>query len=123
MSAKYKKERGARPDKNQPDIVKDLRKLGAIVETGHDDILIEYQGRLYWIEIKESSPFTLKGKLRKGFLRDNQIRLLKKQLTRYAVCWTFAQCFDFIRDIDGDYLTPAKYKGLLIFKHWDDQKI
>lgn len=40
-------------DTNQPDIVKALRQIpGVTVVTGHDDILVGYQGVTRWYEIK-----------------------------------------------------------------------
>ena len=39
-------------DANQPDIVKELRKLGYSVELDHDDIIVGHNGRTYWYEIK-----------------------------------------------------------------------
>ena len=42
----------ARTDDNEKDIVKDLRKLGYQVETGHDDILVAANNKTYWYEVK-----------------------------------------------------------------------
>ena len=42
----------AKCDTNQPQIVKDLRKLGFSVETGVNDILVGRCGKTYWFEIK-----------------------------------------------------------------------
>jgi len=39
-------------DSNQPQIVKDLRRMGYSVETGYDDILVGANGYTYWFEIK-----------------------------------------------------------------------
>ena len=49
--SKYRQ--AAKIDANQPDIVKDLRKIkGVTVELNHDDILVGYKGITYWYEIK-----------------------------------------------------------------------
>ena len=49
--SKYRQ--AAKIDSNQPDIVKDLRKInGVTVELNHDDILVGYKGLTYWFEIK-----------------------------------------------------------------------
>lgn len=49
--------RNAKVDKNQPEIVKALRKAGAVVKHVHQlkklfDILVYYKGRTYSVEIK-----------------------------------------------------------------------
>ena len=53
--------RAARIDRNQPEIVEALRKLGASVQplhTVHDsvpDLLIGYQGRNFLLEVKDGT--------------------------------------------------------------------
>ena len=49
----------ARADANQPEIVKQLRKMGMSVQCNMDDILIGWKGKNYWIEIKDPAK-TLK---------------------------------------------------------------
>ena len=77
----------AKNDKNQPEIVKELRKVpGLTVETGHDDILVGYNGQTYWYEIKETPKSTVK---------DTQYKLAKE--------WTGSYRFAFsARDILQD---------------------
>jgi len=53
--------RAAKVDKNQPTIVKALRRIGAKVLHCHQiknafDILVAYQGKLFMIEIKDGMP-------------------------------------------------------------------
>lgn len=56
--------RAAKVDANQPAIVKALRAIpGVEVQTGHDDILVGYQGVTRWYEIKNRDG---KNKLQDG---------------------------------------------------------
>ena len=99
----------AKVDSNQLEIVASLRKYGAIVTPGHDDILVAFDDKLFWIELKESSPFTKKGTLKSGIIKPSQYKLLETMNDTYAICWTITQCFDFLNGFDGDYITPSKY--------------
>ena len=48
-------------DKNQNDIVKELRKIpGLSVQLDVNDILVGYQGKTYWYEIKENPTSAVK---------------------------------------------------------------
>lgn len=50
--------RAARNDANQKEIVKALRQFPHVtVEVGHDDILVGYDGRTYWYEIKNKNGY------------------------------------------------------------------
>jgi len=71
--------RAACNDGNQKEIVKALRELGASVETGHDDILVGYQGKTYWYELKATE---------KSKLRPHQEELLATWKGHYKVAWT-----------------------------------
>jgi len=75
--SKYR--RAAKVDANQPDIVKELRKLGYSVDVGHDDILVGHNGKTYWFEIKthEKAP-----------IKDSQHKLIKEWKGHYAIVWT-----------------------------------
>lgn len=79
-----------RVDANQQSIVKDLRKIpGVTVEVGHEDVLVGYQGRTYWYEIKDPAK-TLKadGQWKKGAIKDDQRRLLSTFTGHYRVVCT-----------------------------------
>lgn len=52
--------RAAKVDANQPEIVKALRDLGISVQLGHDDILVGYNGKTYWFEIKVNDKSEIK---------------------------------------------------------------
>ena len=77
----------ARADANQPEIVKQLRKLGMSVQCGMDDILVGWQGKNYWIEIKDPEK-TLKkdGSYKSTALKDSQKKLLAEWKGQYSVC-------------------------------------
>lgn len=75
--------RAARIDKNQNEIVEALRATpGVTVELGHDDILVGYEGRTYWVEIK-SGP--------KARIKPSQEKLLAEWKGQYNICWELDQ--------------------------------
>lgn len=79
-----------RVDDNQASIVKKLRKIpGVTVEVGHDDVIVGYQGRTYWYEIKDPTK-TLKadGRWKKGAIRGDQRRILNTFTGHYRVICT-----------------------------------
>ena len=86
----------AKVDENQPDIVKELRKIpGVTVEVGHDDILVGYKHRTYWFEIKEPkhvSPRT--GKIRPSAMKPSQKKLIEEWRGFYKVVWNVDQILD-----------------------------
>lgn len=79
MIAIAKNRRAAATDANQPQIVKDLRKLGYSVETDHDDILVGHQGKTYWFEVK-TGP--------KAKLKESQKKLLREWKGHYKIIWS-----------------------------------
>lgn len=102
----------AKNDTNQPEIVKALRKVpGVSVETGHDDILVGYDGKTYFYEIKETPKSTVK---------DSQYRLIKEFTGHYRFCFSVQ---DILQDIGIERPTATRslfnavwhgiiYKGL-----------
>jgi hypothetical protein len=89
----------ARADANQPDIVRELRKLGCSVSTGHDDILIGYNGKNYWIEIKDPVKTVLKdGSWRAGALKDSQLKLMDEWRGQYDVAHSLEQILEIINE-------------------------
>ena len=57
MRRKYK------ADRNESEIVRQLRAIpGVTVETGHDDLLVGYQGKSYWFEVKNPDAVRKDGK-------------------------------------------------------------
>ena len=102
----------AKNDTNQPEIVKALRKVpGLSVETGHDDILVGYNDKTYWYEIKESPKSTVK---------DSQYKLIKDFTGHYRFAFSVE---DILQDIGVQRPTATRaifnavwhgiiYKGL-----------
>jgi len=115
--------------------LKKLRQAGAEVLTGHDDILVYFQHKLFQIELKEKPPFNKNGTFRKGYIRESQLKLLSSLNDNYAICWTFEQCHALISGKEGGYITPSKYlanwqkwhcdritpkqKANVILNHWE----
>ena len=81
--SKYR--RAARIDENQPAIVSALIKLGCSVEVGHDDILVGWQKKTYWYEIKSSE---------KAEVKDGQKELLETFKGHYKIVWTLDQILE-----------------------------
>ena len=69
----------ARIDANQPAIVKELREKGYSVQVGMDDIVVGYEGRTYWYEIK-TGP--------KAKIKDSQLKLLDEWKGHYKIVWS-----------------------------------
>ena len=91
--AKYR--RAAKIDKNQPDIVKELRKRGYSVAVGHDDILVGHNGKTYWFEIKEPETVSKKtGEVRPSEIKDSQKDLLKSFKGHYKIIWNIEQILE-----------------------------
>jgi hypothetical protein len=90
--------RAAKIDSNQRDIVSALRKLpGVTVETGHDDILVGYGGRTFWIEIKHPDCISKKtGLILESEITDSERKRLNTWMGHYAICWTLDQVLDII---------------------------
>ncbi len=93
MSQWRKTKQTGRVDSNQAGIIEALCKIqGVTVEIGHNDILIGYKGRNYWVELKSQdtvSPRT--GKVRPSEIKDSQKKLLKEWRGNYTICWNIDQ--------------------------------
>lgn len=62
-------------DRNELEIVSALREIpGLSVETGHDDLLIGYQGKNYWFEVKSPDKVD-----KNGMPYDKTSKTAKKQ--------------------------------------------
>lgn len=87
----YRKHR-SKIDNNQNAIVKALRKIPNVtVAVNHDDIIIGSGGTNYWYEIKEQDPYKKDGELKKGALKDSQIKLQNEWQGHYSIVWTLDQ--------------------------------
>lgn len=76
--------RADKVDANQAAIVKELRAAGLTVETGHDDIVVGYQGRTFWYEIK-TGP--------RSEIKTSQAKLLDTWRGHYKIVWTAQMIF------------------------------
>lgn len=84
----YKKHR-SKIDNNQNEIVDALCKIpGVTVAVNHDDIIVGNLGVNYWYEIKQEDIYKKDGELKKGVLKDSQIKLLAEWEGHYRVVWT-----------------------------------
>ena len=73
----YGHRKAAKIDSNQKDVVSALRMIpGVSVEVGHDDILVGYNGKTYWFEIKSKA---------KSPLKPSQVKLVEKWRGHYQV--------------------------------------
>jgi hypothetical protein len=88
----------AKVDSNQTEIVKALEKIPNLsVEVGHDDILIGYRGKTYWIEVK--SPEEISKRTGNPFKRtrkgsgtyQKQQKLKANWKGHYAICVDLGQ--------------------------------
>ncbi len=87
--------RAAKVDLNQKHIVDALRTAGASVEVGHDDILVGWNGRTYWYELKsENAVSTKTGEVLKSAKKPDQVRLEKEFKGHYRIVSSFHQIID-----------------------------
>lgn len=92
-----KHRRAARIDENQNEIVKQLRDMGATVQTGMDDILVGYKSRTYWFEIKDPSKTKRKdGEFKAGAIKDSQIKLAAEWKGHYDIVSSIEEILEVI---------------------------
>ena len=85
-----KHRRAAKVDDNQAEIVARLRALeGVTVELGHDDFLVGYQGRTFWIELKNPSRRNADGTWKAGALKSDQLRIALDFTGHYLITDSF----------------------------------
>ncbi len=89
--SKYRQ--AAKIDKNQNQIVKDLRTIpGVTVAPNHDDLLVGYKGRTYWFEVKNPDKLSKKGNyLIDSARKDSQRKLEREWKGHYKVLWSLEQ--------------------------------
>ena len=83
--SKYR--RAAKIDNNQNEIVKALRKMhGVSVKVGMDDILVGFNGKNYWYELKSASTVSKKtGGVRESAKKKSQIKLEESWTGQYTI--------------------------------------
>ena len=87
--------RAAKIDNNQPDIVKELKRAGFSVSVNHDDILVGYQGRTFWYEIKSEEATSRKtGKILESKIKASQKKLRAEWRGHYKIVSSFEQIFN-----------------------------
>lgn len=92
-------------DANQPEIVKALRAIpGVSVELGHDDVLVGYQGRTYWYEIKTPECVGKDGNILESKKKDCQKVLEAEWKGHYRIIHCIEQILD---DIGIDRATAT----------------
>jgi len=85
--------RAKKIDANQPAIVKSLGKIPNLsIELDHDDLLIGYNRRTYWFELKDPDKlFNKDGTVAKGAVKDGQYKLIENFKGHYKIVWTLDQ--------------------------------
>ncbi len=96
-------------DLNQKTIVEKLRKLpGVGVQVDHDDILVGYQGRTYWFEVKNPDKVTKDGKIQrqgpKSMTQQKQEALEMLWPGHYQIVWTLEQILEAIGYVRNENL-------------------
>ena len=82
-----KHRRAAKIDKNQPEIVKALRKIaGVTVQVSMDDILVGYRSTNYWFEIKEPETVSnVTGEVQPSKIKPSQHKLIAEWKGQYSI--------------------------------------
>jgi len=107
-----KHRRAAKVDDNQGEIVDALRKIpGVTVQTGMDDLLVGYNQKNYWFEVKQTPKSTVK---------PSQYTILKEWNGHYMFAFTVD---DILEDIG---VKPRTYERIVFTSVWhaliqDDQ--
>ena len=84
--------RAQKVDKSQEPIARALEQLGVSVERGHDDLLIGWAGKTYWVEIKNPDAVSRKtGQIRPSELTDSEKERLMHWKGSYHICWSLEQ--------------------------------
>ena len=83
----------ARVDSNQNDIVSALRDIPCVtVEVNHDDVLVGYQGRTYWYEIKNPNTVSTKtGEVRESAIKTSQKKIRAIWTGHYKIVYSITE--------------------------------
>lgn len=79
----------ANVDKNQSDIVEDLRDIGCTVELDHDDLLVGTHGFTFWYELKSERAVKKDGTFKKGEIKKGQETLRDTWRGHYKIVSSF----------------------------------
>ena len=89
----------ARIDENQNQIVSKLRAYGFSVQVGMDDLLVGFNGRSYWFEIKDPSKTKKKnGDYKAGAIKPSQQKLLHEWRGHYSICCSAEEIIEVIKN-------------------------
>jgi hypothetical protein len=96
----------AKCDTNQAEIVKALRSIpGVTVATGHDDLLLGFKGRTFWLEVKATSAVSKRtGRVLESAKKQSQ----KKLETTWTGHYQIVSSFDEILQAIGIIQPSAK---------------
>ena len=85
-------------DDNQHDIVEALRARHISVAPDHDDVLVGYQGKTFWFEIKDEKKLFKKDgcTFKKGVVLESQAKIASTWRGHYAIVWTLEQILETI---------------------------
>ena len=82
-------------DKNEPEMVEALRRLGIIVEQGHDDCLLACQGLMFWLELKsENAVSKTTGKILESHIEPSQKKIRSIWNDTYIIAATLEQIIE-----------------------------
>lgn len=87
-----------RTDKNQDAIVEALLEIpGVSVDKGHDDILVGYKGKNYWLELKNPDVISkVTGQPIPSKIRKSQYKIRGTWCGQYDIVWTLDQILKII---------------------------
>lgn len=91
-------------DGNQSEIVSKLRQIpGVTVEVGHDDILVGYNSKTFWFEIKDPSTVSAKtGEIKESEKKPDQKRLEREWRGHYRIVHCIDQILDDLSGFEGE---------------------
>lgn len=99
--SKYR--RAAKVDKNQGAVIKALLDInGVSVEADHDDLLVGYKGRTYWIELKSEDAVSKKtGKVLESKIKKSQKKIRAEWTGQYLITASLDEILDEIGVTNG----------------------
>ena len=87
-------------DSNQPEIVKDLRKMGYSVVTDMDDLIVGVSGLTLWYELKRPEARSKRtGKILDSFIKEGQKTLLRTFKGHYRIVCSLQDILEDIKDV------------------------
>ncbi|NIA29474.1 MAG: hypothetical protein GWP06_06125 [Actinobacteria bacterium] len=81
-------------DKNEPQLVIDLRGLGVSVEQNHDDLLCGFQGLTFWYELKSENAIKADGTINEKAIKKSQKKIRSTWRGHYKIASSLEQIID-----------------------------